>query len=167
MCDRCPKSVRAYHNGHEENLSHFTSKVLCYLSVTTAAGRDTLLPGPAIITHCSCIIYGSIPWPAALAPGWSAGARDPAAGDWSRMQHVTKLQCCTHCTAGTCPSVPRRAGVVSNTGRILRCKHPIKAGCVPIYFKRRIIQGKYFDRFLLWLIKAKMHFIYDLGGSKL
>ena len=54
-----------------------------------------------------------------------------------------------------------------NTGRILRCKHPIKAGCVPIYFKRRIIQGKYFDRFLLWLIKAKMHFIYDLGGSKL
>ena len=27
-----------------------SSKVHCYLSVTTAAGRDTLLPGPAI-TH--------------------------------------------------------------------------------------------------------------------
>ena len=29
-----------------------SSKVHCYLSVTTAAGRDTLLPGPVIITHC-------------------------------------------------------------------------------------------------------------------
>ena len=106
-----------------------------------------------------------LPWP---QDGLQVhGTRPPGTEAGCSMLHVTKLQCCTHYTAGTCPSVPRRAGVVSNTGRILRCKHPIKAGCVPIYFKRRIIQGKYFDRFLLWLIKAKMHFIYDLGGSKL
>ena len=139
---------------------HFTSTstVTCYLSVTTAAGRDTLLPGPATITYTHNTLYNV--WQHSLShlPPWPRdgpqvhGSGPPATEAECRMLlNPAQLQCCraAHTALqGHVRVLPaeQESSVILAAFYVANSPSGLVVGCVPLY-------SGYFDRFLLWLIK--------------